>query len=61
MMTMLKEKYKTLAEQKGTQSQELIKAEEERLNVARALVELKLEHSNLLESTENEKFELSSR
>jgi hypothetical protein len=60
-MTMLKEKYKTLAEQKGTQSQELIKAEEERLNVARALVELKLEHSNLLESTENEKFELSSR
>lgn len=60
MMELLKAKYQTLTEQKAAQAEELIKAEEEKLITARALVELKIEHSHLLESSENERFELSS-
>jgi hypothetical protein len=60
MMELLKAKYSTLVNEKASQSQELIKAEEDKLSVARALVELKLEHSARQEQTEKEKFELSS-
>ena len=60
MMELLKAKYSTLVNEKAAQSQELIKAEEDKLSVARALVELKLEHSARQEQAEKEKFELTS-
>lgn len=60
MMELLKAKYTTILNQKASQSQELIKAEEDKLSVARALVELKLENSARQEQTEKEKFELTS-
>ena len=60
MMELLKAKYSTLVGEKAAQSQELIKAEEDKLSVARALVELKLEHSARQEQAEKEKFELTS-
>lgn len=61
MMELLKTKYQTLTDQKNEQSEELIKSEEEKLTIARALVELKLEHSQLRESIEKERFELNSQ
>ena len=60
MMELLKAKYSTLVTEKASQSQELIKAEEDKLSVARALVELKLEYSARQEQFEKEKFELTS-
>jgi chromosome segregation ATPase len=56
MMEMLKSKYNTILSEKKAQSQELIKSEEDKLSIARALVELKLEYSQLQEETEKEKF-----
>ena len=49
MMELLKGKYQSLTDQKNEQAQELIKSEEEKLSIARALVELKLEYSQLRE------------
>lgn len=60
MMELLKTKYQTLTDQKNEQAEELIKSEEEKLTIARALVELKLEHSQLREGIEKERFELTS-
>ena len=60
MMELLKSKYQTLTEQKAAQAQELIDSETEKLKTARALIELKLEHSQLRESSENERFDLST-
>jgi hypothetical protein len=60
MMELLKAKYTTVMEEKFTQSQELVRAEEEKLSVARALVELKLEHSAKQEQIEKDKFEITS-
>jgi len=60
MMELLKAKYSTLVSEKATQSQELIRAEEDKLSVARALVELKLENSARQEQAEKDKFELTS-
>jgi len=60
MMELLKAKYKTLMEQKNLQSTELIKSEEEKMTISRALVELKLQHSQLLEQFEKEKYELTT-
>ena len=61
MMELLKTKYQTLTDQKNEQAEELIKSEEEKLTIARALVELKLEHSQLREGIEKERFELTSQ
>lgn len=60
MMELLKAKYNTILEQKTFQSQELIRNEEDKLSIARALVELKLEHSQLEETLEKERFDLTS-
>ena len=60
MMELLKAKYKNLLKEKTSQSQELIKAEEDKLSIARALVELKLEYSAKQEQAEKEKFEITS-
>jgi len=56
MMEMLKAKYNTILSEKKAQAQELIKSEEDKLSIARALVELKLEYSQLQEEAEKEKF-----
>jgi len=60
MMELLKAKYSTVIDDKTKQSQELIRAEEDKLSVARALVELKLEHSAKQEQGEKDKFEITS-
>lgn len=60
MLELLKAKYKSLLKEKATQSQELIKAEEDKLSIARALVELKLEYSAKQEQADKEKFEITS-
>lgn len=60
MLELLKAKYKSLLQEKALQSQELIKAEEDKLSIARALVELKLEYSAKQEQTDKEKFEITS-
>ena len=61
MMEILKKKYHTVMEQKSEQAKELIESEEEKLTIAKALVELKLEHSALREKSEKEHFELTSQ
>lgn len=60
MMELLKAKYNTIVKEKYNQSQELIKAEEDKLAIARAFVDLKLEHSKLQEQSEKQKFDLTS-
>ena len=60
MLELMKEKYGTLLEQNASQAKELIKSEEDKLSIARALVELKLLHNDLQETAEKEKFEASS-
>jgi hypothetical protein len=60
MLELMKEKYGTLLEQNAGQAKELIKSEEDKLSIARALVELKLLHNELQETAEKEKFEASS-
>ena len=60
MMELIKAKYSTIVKEKGAQSQELIKAEEDKLSIARALVELKLQYSQLQEKAEKDKFDLTS-
>lgn len=59
MMELLKAKYQATLNEKISINQELIKSEEEKMSMARILIELKLEHSQLLESTEKEKYDLS--
>lgn len=60
MMELLKAKYNTVASEKAAQSQQLIQLEEDKLSLARSLVELKLEHSQLQEKAERERFDLTS-
>jgi hypothetical protein len=60
LLELLKAKYATLIEERKTQNDELIRVEGEKLDIARALVELKLELSRVMEIAEKEKFELTS-
>jgi chromosome segregation ATPase len=60
MLELLKAKYQTLTEQKAGQAEELIKSEEEKLSLARALIDLKLEYSQLREKAEKEMAEATS-
>lgn len=60
MMELLKAKYKTLLEQKNQQAMDLIRSEEEKMTISRALVELKLQHSQMQEQFEKEKYELTT-
>jgi hypothetical protein len=59
-LELLKAKYSTILEEKKTLALDLIKREEEKLEMARALVELKLAYSQRTESTEKELFEATS-
>ena len=60
MMEMLKAKYAALLQEKTDQTHELISSEEDKLSVAKALVQLKLSYCELQEIAEREKFENSS-
>lgn len=60
MLELMKEKYASLMEQNAKQAEELIKAEEDKISMARALVEIKLMYNDLQEDCEKEKFDSSS-
>ena len=60
MMEMLKAKYAALLQDKTDQTHELIHSEEDKLSVAKALVQLKLSYCELQETAEREKFENST-
>eukprot|EP00752_Nemacystus_decipiens_P002720 g2539.t1 len=60
MLELFKAKYVKLVETKSSQSMELISAEEEKLAVSRSLLDLKLEHSKLLEKFESDRYALTS-
>ncbi|CAM9519004.1 unnamed protein product [Chrysoparadoxa australica] len=60
MLDLFKGKYAQLVKEKAEQSQDLIAAEESKLEVAKALVELRLEHSQLQEKAEAENFDVTS-
>lgn len=60
MLELLKEKHAGQLRANAQQAEELIHQEEEKLTIARALVELKLLHNDQHEALEREKFEHSS-
>lgn len=60
LLTLLKEKYQTLLTTKMRQEKELVETQTEKLNLARTLVDLKVEYGQLQESSEKARFELSS-
>eukprot|EP00602_Paraphysomonas_sp_CaronLab_P008587 CAMPEP_0185034294 /NCGR_PEP_ID=MMETSP1103-20130426/24034_1 /TAXON_ID=36769 /ORGANISM="Paraphysomonas bandaiensis, Strain Caron Lab Isolate" /LENGTH=1149 /DNA_ID=CAMNT_0027570895 /DNA_START=22 /DNA_END=3471 /DNA_ORIENTATION=+ len=60
MLEIMKAKYTTLIEERKEQNEELLKVETEKLEVARALVDMKMELSNFMEEAEKEKFEMTS-
>ncbi len=60
IMEMLKAKYAALLKEKTDQTQELITCEEDKLAVAKALVQLKLSYCELQEASEKEKFDNAS-
>ncbi|CAM9664103.1 unnamed protein product, partial [Discosporangium mesarthrocarpum] len=60
MLELFKGKYMKLVEDKANQSRELITAEEGKLEVTRLLLDLKLEHSKLVEKFEGEKYVVAS-
>lgn len=57
---LLKAKYSTVLEEKKQLANELIKKEEEKLELARGIVELKIAHSQSCEKAEKELFEATS-
>ena len=61
MLELMKEKYASVMEQNSKQAEELIKAEEDKLSMARALVEIKLLYNDLQEDVEKEKYDASSK
>lgn len=60
VLELLKAKYTTLLGELTSQNEKMISVERDKLEVARALVELKLEHSRVVEEAEKDKFELTS-
>ncbi|CAM9397167.1 unnamed protein product, partial [Hapterophycus canaliculatus] len=60
MLELFKAKYVKLVETKSSQSMELIAAEESKLAVSRSLLDLKLEHSKLLEKFESDRYALTT-
>ncbi|CBJ32464.1 conserved unknown protein [Ectocarpus siliculosus] len=60
MLELFKAKYVKLVETKSSQSMELISAEEGKLAVSRSLLDLKLEHSKLLERFESDRYALTT-
>eukprot|EP00953_Heterococcus_sp_UTEX-ZZ885_P022263 12330-Heterococcus_DN1.PRE.1 len=60
MLELFKQKYSALVESKAEQSRDLIAAEEGRLDISKALLDLKLEHSRLQEKHEAERYSIAS-
>ncbi len=50
-----------LVKEKGDLQGDLIRAEEEKLEVSKALVELQIENTRLMEIIQNEKYEANSK
>lgn len=57
----LRGQYNTLVQQKNSFQNELIKSEQEKLEVSKALVDLQMENTKLMEILQNEKYELNSK
>lgn len=57
----LREKYNDLVKGKADLQNELIKSEEEKLEISKALVELQIENTRLLEVLQNEKYDANNR
>ena len=57
----MREKYNQLIRDKGDLQSELIKSEEEKLEVSKALVELQIENTRLMEIIQTEKYESSNK
>lgn len=57
----LKESYNKLIKEKGQLQEQLIKSEEERLQIGKALIELQIENSDLLEKQANSDFTINSK
>ena len=55
-----KGKYTTLMDMKSRQNDEMVVLQGEKVSLARALVELKMQHSALMETSERDKFDLTS-
>eukprot|EP00742_Colponemidia_sp_Colp-10_P005817 GILJ01006221.1.p1 GENE.GILJ01006221.1~~GILJ01006221.1.p1 ORF type:complete len:903 (-),score=202.66 GILJ01006221.1:186-2612(-) len=60
-VTEFRTKYNELVSSKAEQQAALIKSEEERLTVSRALIDLQIENTSLLEKVDAEKYELTSK
>lgn len=60
-LTALREKYNDLIKQKAELQSELIKCEEDKLEVSKALVELQIENTRLMEIIQNEKYEMNNK
>lgn len=60
MVELLKAKYATVMEEKSKQSADFASALEDKVALAKELMEQQLEHSRVVEELEKEKFELSS-
>lgn len=57
----MREKYNQLVKSKSELQGELIRCEEEKLEVSKSLVELQIENTRLLEVIQNEKFDLNNK
>jgi hypothetical protein len=57
----LREKYNMLVKSKANLQSELIKSEEEKLQISKALIELQIENTKLLESLHQEQYALGNR
>ena len=57
----IREKYNDLVKSKADLQNELIKSEEEKLEISKALVELQIENTRLLEVLQNEKYDANNR
>ncbi|EGR27555.1 kinesin-like protein, putative [Ichthyophthirius multifiliis] len=60
-LTEIREKYNQLVKDKGDLQGELIKCEEEKLEISKALVELQIENTKLMEIIQTEKYESNTK
>lgn len=60
-ITELREKYNQLLKDKSDLQGELIKSEEEKLEISKSLVEMQIENTRLMEIIQNEKYESNNK
>ncbi|CAD8184449.1 unnamed protein product [Paramecium octaurelia] len=60
-LSTMREKYNEIVRQKAELQQELIRSEEEKLEVSKALVELQIENTRLMEIIQNEKYDMNNK